>query len=278
MVNSVDPCIQFTFEVENDNSLSFLDVLVSKHNNRFSTAVFRKNFAISAPPHALSNHAPSQKIAAFYTYVYRALKICSDDSILSKELNYLKSLALSRGYNPSVIDKALNKFNKPQCSVSHSSNSQTISVVLPFYPSISFKISKILSRFGFKVSFTPVNKIKFSSLKDSVPTENRFGIYFIPCSSCNLGYIGQTRRRLKYRVNEHRGKVRNQEISSSSIASHCWSNNHCFDFPNANIISSPISPSHLDFYEAFYILKNSKNLVNDFSSTPTISAAWKLLI
>ena len=95
-MNSIDPCIQFTLEIENDNPLPFLDVLVSKDIDRFSTTVFRKSFSVSLPPHALSNHPPQQKMAAFYTYVYRALHICSDPSNLSNELNYLKSLALSR--------------------------------------------------------------------------------------------------------------------------------------------------------------------------------------
>ena len=63
--------------------------------------------------------------------------------------------------------------------------------------SISFKITKILSRFGFKVSFRPVNKIKFSSPKDPIPIENQSGIYFIPCSSCNLGYIVLNQFRVK---------------------------------------------------------------------------------
>ena len=108
--------------------------------------------------------------------------------------------------------------------------------------------------------------------------ENRSGIYFIPCSSCNLGYVGQTRRWLKSRLDEPRCKVKKEEINTSSIASHCWSGIHYFDFTKACIVSSPISTSHLNFYEAFYILKNSDNLVNDLSSTPSISEAWKLLI
>ena len=106
--------------------------------------------------------------------------------------------------------------------------------------------------------------------------ENRTNIYFIPCSSCNLGYIGRTRWRLKARLDEHRRKFKNEEIYSSSIACHCWSCNHHFDFTKACIVSSPISTSHLNFYEAFYTLKNSNNLVNDGSSTPSISDAWKL--
>ena len=89
----IDRCNQFTLEVEKDNSLPFLDILVSKDTDRFSTTVLRKSFSVSLPPHALSNHPPRQKMAAFYTYVYRALHTCSDPSNLSNELNYLKSLS-----------------------------------------------------------------------------------------------------------------------------------------------------------------------------------------
>ena len=82
------------------------------------------------------------------------------------------------------------------------------------------KISKILSRFSLKVSFTPVKEINFSSPKDFSPIENQSGINFVPCSSCNLIYIDQTRRRLKARYEKHRRKIKNKEINTSSISSH----------------------------------------------------------
>ena len=68
-VSLIDSSIQFTLEVENDNSLSFLYILVSKDIDRFSTTVFRKLFSVSLHPHALSNHLPQQKMAAFFTYL-----------------------------------------------------------------------------------------------------------------------------------------------------------------------------------------------------------------
>ena len=92
LLSSIDRCIQFPMEVENDNSLSFLVVLVSKDIDQFSTTVFRKSFPVCLPPHVLSNHPPHQKMAVFYIYVYRALYICADPSNLSNELNYLNPL------------------------------------------------------------------------------------------------------------------------------------------------------------------------------------------
>ena len=124
-----------------------------------------------------------------------------------------------------------------------------------FYSLICFKISKILSRFGLKVSFKPANKTEFSSPKVPVPTENRSGIYFIPCLSCNLGYIDQTRRQLKDRLNEHLHKVKNEEIYSSFIVSHCWPYIHFLIMQRLVDSLFPFSLLIRIFYHAFYILK-----------------------
>ena len=102
-------------------------------------------------------------MAAFNTYVYRALHNCCDSSNLLNELNYLQYLALSREYNPSIINKVLNKFNKLKYSACYSDFCLN-PVVLHFYFAISFKISKILSRFDSKVPFKHINKFQLSSL------------------------------------------------------------------------------------------------------------------
>ena len=104
--NSVDSHIQFKFELQNFNTLTFLDVLVITVGSTFINCVHRKPFSDLCPPHALSNY-PDNKKNAFYSYVYRALNIWSDSSLLKKELNYLKSIAIKRGFNPSVLIKVL---------------------------------------------------------------------------------------------------------------------------------------------------------------------------
>ena len=84
VANSVDSHIQFMFELDNSNTLSFLDVLAIKCDSSFKTHVYKKPFSISCLPHILSNHPTNQKIGAFYTYVYRALNICSHPSFLKR--------------------------------------------------------------------------------------------------------------------------------------------------------------------------------------------------
>ena len=126
----------------------------------------------------------------------------------------MKLLALSRGYNFCVTDKTQNKFEKPKCSVTF--NVLILSLRLFFiHPPLS-KSLEFFHAFVFKdlplKFFKLVNKIKFSTNKDHILTENRCGDYFIPSSSCNLGYSGRIRRWLKARVDERRRKVKNKEI------------------------------------------------------------------
>ena len=42
-LNSLQPFVKFTNEIETNNSLPFLDVLVTKSNNKFITSVHRKS-------------------------------------------------------------------------------------------------------------------------------------------------------------------------------------------------------------------------------------------
>ena len=119
-------------------------------------------------------------------------------------------------------------------------------------------------------------KIKLSYSKDPIRTENRTGNYFIPCCSSHLNYIGLTRRRLKARLKEYRRKIKNEEIDSSYIFSHSWLQNHYFKCTKACIVSSVLSTCHLNFHEAFYIIKNFYNLVNELPYMPSISDTWKL--
>ena len=41
-MNKQHKCLKFTSEAENDNSLSFLDSKIARHNQQFKTSVYRK--------------------------------------------------------------------------------------------------------------------------------------------------------------------------------------------------------------------------------------------
>ena len=101
------------------------------------------------------------------------------------------SVAIKRGFSPSIINQAVKKFTKP------SSNSTLFddvkikpdnSVILPFYPPLCFKLAKILKLFTFKV----ISKVEFffSSTKSPITNFLKCGIIKVPWKDCNLFYIG----------------------------------------------------------------------------------------
>ena len=166
---------------------------------------------VSLPPNVSSNHPRQQRVSAFYTYANRALRICPDYSSLNSETNFLKYLALSRGYNPSIIDRAVWKFGKSRVSSSIDASAFNV-VVLYFFSSLCYKVSNLLSRFGFRVVFRPV-KFNFPSLRDPISVENRWSVYFNPRER-DLDYIDQTRPALRFRLKEPIIYFTNYKISS----------------------------------------------------------------
>ena len=82
-----------------------------------------------------------KKNSVFYTYVYRAFNVCSDSFLLRKELNYLKSVAIKRGFSPSIINQAVKKFTKPASNFTLSDDVKIKpdnSVILPLLSSFMF--------------------------------------------------------------------------------------------------------------------------------------------
>lgn len=78
-LNCQHPQIQFTKEVEEDDRISFLDVLVKKENNRFSTTVYRKPTHTGRYTHFASHHHPRVKSGTIRCLAERAKRICQGD-------------------------------------------------------------------------------------------------------------------------------------------------------------------------------------------------------
>ena len=136
-MNSIDNNIQFTCEIEKNSVLPFLGTLVYRTDEGFSASVYRKNFAVFLPPHARSCNLPRQKMATFYTFVNRALNICSNPISFNSEIQYLKAIAFVRDYNPSIVDKALFKLQNPRL-LHPSWPNLNINIIIPYFSKIKF--------------------------------------------------------------------------------------------------------------------------------------------
>ena len=92
-LHSYHPNIKFTYELESNNKLAFLDVSARRTNdNKMETSVYRKatctNIYINCHSHAPSNW----KIGKLKNLVKRAKSISSSELLLRNEISYLRNI------------------------------------------------------------------------------------------------------------------------------------------------------------------------------------------
>ena len=56
--------------------------------------------------------------------------------------------------------------------------------------------------------------------KDPRNSKKKFVVYHVPCSDSNFVCIGQTKRKLKSRLAEHKLAIKNQEPEKSALCEH----------------------------------------------------------
>jgi hypothetical protein len=106
-LNNNNPHIQFTMEMEKDNSLPFLDVLISHiPNGSLTHQFYLKNTDTNRYLHAQSHHHPAQKFVVLKTIVSRAIRI-SNPQFLEKEKYHLTKVLMSNCYTISQYQQGL---------------------------------------------------------------------------------------------------------------------------------------------------------------------------
>jgi hypothetical protein len=108
-LNGISENIKFTMELEENNSIPFLDILMTrKHNGTLGHKVFRKKTHTDSYLHADSHHHPSQKMGVLNTMAIRAARI-SDKEHLKEEIDHLTKVFKNIGYRYKDIKKAMNR-------------------------------------------------------------------------------------------------------------------------------------------------------------------------
>lgn len=101
------------------------------------------------------------------------------------------------------------------------------------------------------------------NLKDKVPPEEQSGIYQIPCKDCPAVNIGQTRRKMKVRLKEHRSAVESSKPNESGVAAHTAASNHTINWQNAKLIKTVRKPIQLNAWESMFITNTQEPLMNE---------------
>ena len=278
-LNSKHKNIKFTKEVESEDQLSFLDILIKRENNVFTTSIYRKKTFTGLGSHFLSEEPFIFKINTIKTLIYRAYHLSSNYFYFHKEIDFLKTFFHNNGFPQKLFLSTINKFlvNIYKSTTPHQSVKKCkLYVSFPYYGYLSKKLKdeilKIISRRYPQVELNLVFTNKFSvgsffRFKEKL-TKSMCScvIYKYECLLCQKQYIGSTIRQLQCRIAEHSGlSVRtgqplvHDSTRNSSIFQH---SNNCpqkISLENFEVLGF-CDKFNIRTLEAMYIYKSKPNL------------------
>ena len=109
-LNRQHKIIKFTSETENENSISFFDIKITRDNNKFMTSVYHKPTFSGVFTNFGSFIPKSYKCNLRFTLLHRAFKLCSSFECFHQEIDKLKTIFEINGYPKSLVDFCIKKY------------------------------------------------------------------------------------------------------------------------------------------------------------------------
>ena len=101
--------MNFTHEIEKNNSLAFLDVLVTRENT-FCTSLYRKPTFSGLYSNFKSFMPDSYKKGLIFTLLHRAFVLCCDWNQLHAEVTFLKDIFRKNAFPGFFTDRCIKVF------------------------------------------------------------------------------------------------------------------------------------------------------------------------
>ena len=242
ILNGFHQNIKFTYENEVDQKIAFLDVLVSRKDDRgLETKVYRKatNTDIYMNWHS---HAPSTwKISTLRCLVKRAFMISSKEEFLKEELDHLKKVFTEYNQYPEKVVQDIIQEETTKQNTIHLNNTkqkeeeeekETVTLCLPYVGEDGAKIVKKMKEELKKANDKMVIRVVYDAkklgskfkVKDETQAEHQHNIvYHATCANkkCNSNYIGETGRRMVVRAIDH-----NKRDKKSHLLTHAQATKH----------------------------------------------------
>ena len=189
-LNSTNPHIKFTIEIESEGSIAFLDTRTTRQEDgSITVSVYRKATNTDRYLDFKSHHHPQHKDLVVRTLMDRAKNIPSTkEEVLRETKRVTKALAANNcPANFIHNDRQLNRLQEMD------STDQRGLVILPYAKGVSEKVAKVIRSFSIKVAHKPICTISniLKKPKDKIGKEGPRGtlMYKIKCKDCDCVYV-----------------------------------------------------------------------------------------
>ena len=262
-MNNIHNALQFKATTEVDNTISFLDLSISRQQNKLTFDIYRKPTTTGMTIHQASNHPTEHKMAAYRYLLNRMHRMPLSQELKHKELNTIYLIASRNGYSKHLVDK-LNK------NITAKTENQTDNTAPPtskdkkwavfgYHSPIIRKITNLFKDTNLNIAFNTVNttqKLLRTHTQNHDPYSHS-GIYSLACNTCHKQYIGQTGRTIKQRYTEHIRYIKNND-PKSAYALHILNHRHEWGpiDKTMNLLHTCKKSKKMNTLEHFYIHKS----------------------
>ena len=292
--------MSFTYEVEQNKCLPFLDVMVNREENKFSTSIYRKPTFSGLYTNFHSYISDQYKKGLIMCLLFRVFSFVTDWNKFHEEVKFLTQVFRKNSYPEHFIEKCISKFllkkfkfqnqnqNFENQKIPNENQKRELKISLPFMGKYSNdvkkQISKLASKFliGTKIIIiwnSPRKMRNLFNFKDRLPMRLRSNIlYSYSCNGCNSIYLGKSKRHFLVRAYEHLGlslrtgkkfTYNPRHNNNSGILDHINGQNNCHgDINNFKIMGKASNDFHLRIKESLLIRKLKPSLNSKDNSIP----------
>jgi len=281
--NSYHPRLKFTCEIENNNTFNFLNTTVIRADNgELLTNWYRKPTFSGRYINYHSSHPFIHKLNTIKNLVDHAV-LLSDVQFHQTNLSTVKTILENNNYPSNIVVKEIDKrykilknnnFMITNDKSSDNCLNKTKTVTFPYVRNLSEDIKSKL-RNMIDVCFTIPKKLDMviRKGKDRIDAKRVTDVvYKIDCVNCEMTYIGQTKRHIATRINEHKNNINNSKGNFSVVTDHRLNLNHDFDWQKPIILHKERNRKKREIAEMFFIKKfdNNINLQRDTENLNSI--------
>lgn len=274
--NNIHNKLTYTMEKENNGTINFLDLNISRQQKKLNFAIYRKPTYTDTIINQNSNHPYKQKLAALNSMVFRMVNLPLGPEAYNREYKVITQIAINNGYNIQTIDKIINKQTKKaknktnfhsQLSPIEKKSKKDNFATFTYTDKKIHKITKILERNNFQIAYRTTNHIRdrlYNTNNNQIDKFDNNGVYKLECVDCNKIYVGQTGRKFKTRFKEHKIDFKHKKLKSA-YAKHLINEKHRFESIENSLSIAHIAKksNKLNTLESLEIYKNKDRILND---------------
>jgi len=261
--NRIHPNLKFTPTHEEDNTISFLDLQLTRQHKKLDINIYRKPTTTDTTINYLSNHPTEHKLAAYRYMIHRMLTLPLTQSNRETEWRTILRIAHNNNF-PIHHIKRLRRHLQRQPDRKTREQGQ-IWTTFTFHNPIIRRITNLFRNTNIRIAYRSTNTItqrlgqhRRHDNDNTTPNHdyNKSGIYQLKCNTCHKAYIGQTSRNITQRYKEHIRYIKNNE-PKSAYAEHILQNRHEYGhLTDTMTLLRAVNRTHkLLPYEQLYIQK-----------------------